>query len=305
MHHDRRFYLGVLFVVISAAGFSGKAIIVKLAYPYGVDSLTLLALRMLFALPLFALMAWRSTAGAPTLARRDWAAVIALGALGYYLSSYLDFLGLQYISAGLERLILFLNPTIVLALSALLFGQAITRQHVLSLVLSYAGIALVVRQHLQLGEEPSHMAAGGLLVFGAAFTYGLYLVAGGRLIGRIGAMRFAAYASIAACAFVTAHFLLMRDVRALIVPGHVYLLAALLALVSTVMPIWLMTEGMRRIGAGRAAMVSSVGPVATIFLAYIFLDEPITAVQLMGAGLVLTGVMIISRRPKTPLVEPE
>lgn len=305
MHHDRRFYLGVLFVFLSAVGFSAKAILVKLAYPWGVDTITLLALRMLFSLPLFALMAWVSSWEAARLSRRDWLSIAALGALGYYLSSYLDFLGLQYISAGLERLILFLNPTIVLGLSALLFKQAITRRHVLSLLLSYAGIALVVHQHAALGEDTARMTLGGLLVFGAAVTYGIYLVAGGQLIARIGAMRFASYASIAACAFVLLQFLATRDAGALRTAPHVYGLALLLALISTVMPIWLMTEGMRRIGAGRAAMISSVGPVATIFLGYIFLDEPVTAVQLAGAALVLTGILIISRKPKTPLVEPE
>ncbi|HUO44498.1 MAG TPA: DMT family transporter [Burkholderiales bacterium] len=305
MHHDRHFYFGVLCVLVSAIGFSGKAVIVKLAYPYGVDAITLLALRMLFSLPLFVLMAWYANRGTAAIAHRDRLSVLALGALGYYLSSYLDFLGLQYISAGLERLILFLNPTVVVALSALLFKQAITRRHVAALLLCYAGIALVVHQHLALGESARRVFGGGGLVFAAAITYAFYLVAGGRLIARLGAMRFAAHASIAACLFVLAQFLLTRDPRALIVPGHVYWLAVMLAVLSTALPVWLMSEGIHRIGASHAAMLSSVGPVATILLGYVFLSEPITAIQLAGAGLVLLGVAIISRKPKTPLVEPE
>jgi len=305
MRHDQKFYFGVACVLLSAVGFSAKAVIVKLAYPYGVDALTLLALRMLFSLPLFGFMAWHAGRGGAKIARDDWLAVLGLGALGYYLSSYLDFLGLQYISAGLERLVLFLNPTIVVALSALLFKQSITRRHLVSLSLSYAGIALVVHQHLALGESAARVFGGGGLVFAAAVTYAFYLVAGGRLIVKLGAMRFAAYASLAACVFVLAHFLLTRDPRALLVSGHVYLLAVMLAVLSTVMPVWLMSEGIHRTGAGRAAMISSVGPVVTIFLGYWFLNEPITAVQLGGAALVLAGIFIISQKPKTPLVEPE
>jgi drug/metabolite transporter (DMT)-like permease len=303
---SRHFYLGVGCVFLSAVGFSGKAIIVKLAYPYGVDTITLLALRMGFALPLFIAMAIYSSKDNPAAMKRsDGLCVIGLGAVGYYLSSYLDFLGLQYISAGLERLVLFLNPTIVVVLSALLFKQAITRRHIASLILSYAGIALVAYQHLSLGESPERMLMGGTLVFGAAVLYAVYLVAGSPLITRLGSLRFASYASIAACGFVLAHFLWVRNLSALNVPGPVLGLGLLLAVVSTVMPIWLMTEGIRRIGVGQATIISSVGPVATIFLGYVFLGEPITLIQLIGAALVLAGVLIISQKPKTPLVEPE
>ena len=121
---------GLVLALLGAIAFSGKAIIVKLAYRHGVDAVTLIMYRMLLALPMFLALAWWAGRGKPPLARRDWAAVCGLGFCGYYLASFLDFAGLQHISASLERLILYLNPTLVLILGVLLFGRQIGRAHV-------------------------------------------------------------------------------------------------------------------------------------------------------------------------------
>ncbi len=300
---------GVWLVLFSAVAFSAKAIFVKLAYGAGgvaavkpIDPVTLLALRMWFAAPGFLALIWwmrRQNAAATgpanasslRLAKRDWLAVIGLGFLGYYAASLLDFQGLQYISAGLERLILFLNPTIVVLLSVLFLGYRIVRRDLLALGLSYAGIALVFVHDLNLS---GNVLLGSGLVLASALAYAGYLVGGGHMVQRIGSLRFGAYASLASTVFITLHFVLFNRFEALDQPPHVYALVAMMAIVSTVLPIVLMAEGMRRIGSSNAAMISAVGPVMTIFLGYIFLAEPITVIQLGGAALVVAGVLIIS-----------
>ena len=285
--------IGIVCTLIGAVGFSGKTVIVKLAYRYGVDTMTLLALRMLFALPFFLLMAW--WAGMPSaLARRDWLHVIGLGFMGYYLGSYLDLAGLQCISAGLGRLILYLYPTLVLAFSALFLKTRVGRRELVSLALSYGGIVIVFGTEMKYGGELSTIALGGVLVFGSAVTYAAYLVAGSSLVRKLGSMRFTSYASIAASCFVLGTFFAMRGADALAVPHEVYGLAVILSVFSTVLPLWFMAEGLKRIGANQASLVACIGPVATIAFASMFLGEPVTAVQSAGAAFVLAGVMIIS-----------
>lgn len=286
---------GALLCSVAAIAFSGKAVIIKLAYRHGVDALTLLALRMLFSAPLFlALAGWSARRGfAQPLPRNDLFAIAGLGLVGYYLSSYFDFLGLQYITAALERLVLFLYPTFVLLISALLFGRRITARDVLAFALSYVGIAIVVLNDLR--TQPGNVVAGSLWVLGSALLYATYLIGSGRLVGRVGSIRFACYAGIVSCIGVVAHFLVARDWRVIVSqPAPVYWLAVLMAAVSTVLPIVLTSEGIRRIGAASASIVGALGPVATIFLGFVFLGEPITPVQLAGAALVLAGVLIVS-----------
>jgi drug/metabolite transporter (DMT)-like permease len=287
--------VGAVLCGIAAVAFSGKAVIIKLAYRYGVDALTLLALRMLLSAPLFIALAWwsgRRNAAQP-LSRRDLRAIAVLGLVGYYLSSYFDFLGLQYITAALERLVLFLYPTFVLLMSAALFGRRITTRDVFALALAYLGIAIVLLNDFR--EQPGNVVAGSLWVLASALLYATYLLGSGRLVGRVGSMRFACYAGVVSCIGVVAHFLVTRDWHVIVSqPAPVYGLAVLMAAVSTVLPIVLTSEGIRRIGASNASIVGSVGPVATIFLGFLFLGEPITIVQLAGAALVLAGVLIVS-----------
>jgi drug/metabolite transporter (DMT)-like permease len=296
----RHAYLGVLCILLGAVCFSGKAIFVKLIYAHGVDALTQLGLRMLFSLPFFLLMAlWSARSALPQpLARRDRLAVVGLGFLGYYLGSYLDIAGLQYITAGLERLILYLNPTIVLLISALFLGQAIRRRHLGSLALSYGGLVLVFYERLSFGDDPRALALGSALVFGSAVTYAVYLIAGARMVLKLGSLRFAAHASIWASVFSIAHFLAVKGAAGLLVPQPVYWLMLGMAVLSTVVPLWLMAEGLRRIGANQAALVGCIGPVSTIVLADLFLGEPITVLQTTGAALVLAGVLVISLKPQ-------
>jgi drug/metabolite transporter (DMT)-like permease len=295
----RNAYIGVACVLVGSIGFSGKTIIIKLAYQYGVDALTLLALRMLIALPMFLAMAWWAGAGAAPMTRRDWLAVAALGFTGYYVGSYLDFAGLQYISAGLGRLILFLYPTLVLVFSALFLKQPIRARHLVSLGLSYGGIALVFQHEASFGDNLRLTLLGAALVFAGAVTYAIYLIAGSRIVQRLGSMRFTAYASISASCFVIAHFMVTHGPAQLAVAHQVYWLTLLMAVVSTVLPLWLMAEGLKRIGANQVSLVAAIGPISTIALAHFFLGEAVASYQLAGAALVLAGVMIISVKPQS------
>lgn len=295
----RNAYIGIACTLVSAIGFAGKTVIIKLALQYESDVMTLLALRMLFASPLFILMAW--WAGRPTspLTRNDWLGVSALGCIGYYLGSYLDFAGLQYISAGLGRLILYLYPTLVMILSVVYLKQKLQRRHLLSLALSYGGIALAFQHEFEFGENLSLTLLGAGLVFASAITYSIYLIAGSRIVLKLGSMRFAAYASLSSSSFVLAHFFATRGVSQLVVAHEVYWLIAVMAVFSTVLPLWLMAEGLKRIGANQVSLVACIGPLSTILLAHFFLSEPVTGIQLIGAALVLGGVMIISLKPRS------
>jgi drug/metabolite transporter (DMT)-like permease len=295
---QRNVWIGIACALAGSVAFSAKPVLVKAAYQYGVDTTTLLALRMLFAAPLFLLMAW--WAGRPEVAfsRREIAGIVVLGFLGYYLGSFLDLAGLQYISAGFGRLILYLYPTLVLLMSAVFLKQPLRGRQLLSLALSYAGIALVFSAEAQLGERLDLSILGAALVFGSAITYATYLVAGSQLVHKFGSMRFTAYASLIATGFVIAHFLAIRPLQALVVVQEVYLLVAVLAVFATVLPLWLMAEGLKRIGANQVSLVGCVGPMATMAFAWMFLGEAMTAVQLAGAALVLAGVLIISLKPQ-------
>jgi drug/metabolite transporter (DMT)-like permease len=294
---NRGAYIGVACAILGSIAFSGKTIIIKLAYQHGVEVWTLLALRMLFSLPFFLAMAW--WAGAAMLTRRDWLAVIALGFVGYYVGSYLDFAGLQYISAGMGRLILYLYPTVVVIMSAVFLKQPIRKRHVLSLLLSYSGIALVFNAEIKLGAQMGPMLLGAGLVFASAVAYAIYLIAGTRYVQKLGSMRYTAYAATSASFFVIAHFMALRGPSQLVVSNDVYLLVLIMAIFTTVTPLWLMAEGLKRIGANQVALVGCIGPLSTMVFGQIFLAERITLIQLAGAGLVLAGVLIISLKPQS------
>jgi drug/metabolite transporter (DMT)-like permease len=285
--------------VVGTLGFSFKAILIKLAYAMSsVDAITLLALRMLYSAPFFVAMAWWSGRGAAPIGRRDWLAIAGLGFLGYYLASLLDFMGLRYVTASLERLVLYLYPTMVVLLSAMFLGKPVTRRAVAALVLSYLGIALVFRHDAAIAGDATATLIGGALVFASAFCYAIYLVAAGGVIGRIGSMRFIALAMLVSTAFVLAHFALAQPLRALDVPSSIHGLSLAMAIGSTVVPTWLVAEAIRRLGANRTSLVGSLGPVFTIALGALMLDEPLHAIQLAGAALVLGGVAIITLRPR-------
>jgi len=295
-------WIGPLCAVIGVLGFSFKAILIKLAYrEYPVDAITLLALRMLYAAPMFVAMAvWaqRSARATPT-SRADWLRLVWLGCVGYYLASLLDFMGLEYITASLERLVLFLYPTIVVLFSAWLLGRPVTRRAVAALVLSYVGIAFVFWHDLRIAANAGATLTGGALVFASAILYALYLVQAGGVIARLGSSRFIAWAMLASSVFVVAQFLLTRPLSALAVPRSIHAISVAMAIFSTVLPTWLIAESIRRMGANAASLVGSLGPVFTIGLGAMILGEPIHAIQLAGAALVLGGVMLVTVKPRT------
>jgi drug/metabolite transporter (DMT)-like permease len=310
LHKNNNFIIGVAYVLIAAIAFSAKAIFVKLAYASvgdgaasgslaavtPVDPVTLLTLRMVLALPFFAFLAWYSSRGAVPLSRRDWLALLGLGLMGYYGASLFDFWGLQYISASLERLILFLNPTFVVLLSAVLFGRKITRNDLLALALCYLGIGFVFAHDVTFNQNA--VLLGSTLVFISAILYAGYLVGAGQVVQRVGSLRFASYASIVSTFGIALQFLLTRPFTVLQQPARVWMLSGAMAIISTVLPVVLMAEGIRRIGSSNAAMIGSIGPIATIFMGFIFLHEPITLLQIIGAALVMAGVLTISLKKR-------
>ena len=293
--------IGPLCAVLGVLGFSFKAILIKLAYRgHPVDAVSLLALRMLYSAPFFILMAWWSgrRPGAMPFAGGDRLRLVGLGFIGYYLASLLDFIGLEYISASLERLVLFLYPTLVVLLSAVAQKKPVTRRIALALVLSYLGIALVFSHGLGDGGQTRALWVGGSLVFASAFLYALYLVGAGDIIGRLGSTRFISSAMLASTVFVLAQFAATHELRALAVPAPIHVIVFVMALFSTVLPTWLIAESLRRMGANRASLVGSLGPVFTIGLGAMILGESVEAIQLAGAALVLVGVTLVSVRPR-------
>lgn len=288
--------LGVALAVVAAFGFSFKAILVKLAYPHGVDAVTLLALRMAFALPVFVWVGFSASRNAPALSRRDWLIVAALGALGYYGASILDFLGLKYITAGLERLILFTYPTLTLLFGAAFHGRAITRREGFALALCYTGIAAAFAHDLQFTGDAAAVWIGAGFVFASSVSYALYLSGSAGMIARLGAARFTALAMLVSTAAIAGHFLAAQPLAALVQPWQVYALGAAMGVFSTVLPVFAQSAAIRRIGSGRAALVGMVGPLLTIAFAWLLLDEGFSSAQMLGAALVIAGIATVSRR---------
>jgi drug/metabolite transporter (DMT)-like permease len=285
---------GSILVALGAIGFSAKPVLIKLAYGGGtpIDAVTLMTLRTLMALPIFLVVAICKRDGSPKNNRaRDWAALAILGVTGYYLASLLDFTGLKYISAGLERLILFLYPTFVVLLSALLYRRRITWGQGSALLLSYAGILLVYAGD-SLADSPDTVS-GALLVLCSGIVFALYLTGSGHFIPRFGSRRFTAYSMSIASVVTLTHFLAFHPVTDLYVSADIFALAVELAVFSTVLPAFLINAGIRRIGADRTAIITSIGPVVTGALAYAILDESLGPSQIGGAALGLLGVMLV------------
>ncbi|KRG83600.1 MULTISPECIES: DMT family transporter [Stenotrophomonas] len=283
---------GLLLAGVGAIAASGKAVIVKLAYRHGADATTLLALRMLVALPFFVAMGAWASRRAPALSRGDLGRVALLGFSGYYLSSYLDFLGLQYISATLERLILYLSPTLVVLIALVVLRQRPTRLQVLALLVSYLGVLLAFGHDIQLDGRRTLL--GSALVFASALSYAVYLFGSGQAVVRIGAVRLTAYASTVACVLCISQYLLLQPLAALgRQPAPVYWLSLLNGTVCTVLPVLAIMLGVKRIGSSLAAQVSMLGPVSTIVLSVWLLDEPMGPWQGAGTVLVLLGVLLV------------
>ncbi|TPQ31233.1 EamA/RhaT family transporter [Cupriavidus pinatubonensis] len=286
---------GLAIAAIGAMLFSAKAIVAKLMYRYNVDAVMVITLRMLFAVPLFMAIGWWQSRRLPALSWADRARVVFLGFIGYYLSSFMDFLGLQYITAGLERLILFLTPSFVLLATALLFRRPIAARQWISLLLAYAGIVLVFAHDLDVSG--ARVWLGGALVLGSALTYGIYLILSGELVQRIGSLRLVAYAMCVSTACCVLQYLALgRPVAELAQPAPVMWLSLVNAVFCTVLPVSMTMVAVARIGAPMASQAGMVGPVSTLFLAFWLLDEPVSGVQLAGSALVLGGMYLLSAR---------
>ena len=291
-----KFSSGLLLAAAGSIAFSGKAIIVKLAYRQGVDPITLVMLRMLFALPFFIAMAWWASRHQAPLTRNDCLGVLGLGFSGYYLSSFLDFLGLQYISASFERLILYLNPTLVLVLGWVLYKRKITYRQGMAMAVSYSGVLLVFGHEISLVGD--NIALGAILVFGSAISYALYLTYSGQLVQRLGSLRLAGLATTVACFFCILQFVLLKPVAALNVVPEVIWLSMLNAIVCTVLPVLMIMMAIERIGPGLTSQIGMIGPLSTLTMGAFFLNETFNLWILMGTVLVLGGVFWVTKAPK-------
>ncbi len=290
----RAFLTGLTIAISGAVLFSAKAIVAKLIYRYDVDAVTLIAFRMLFALPFFAAVAlWKAYVDAP-LSNGDRARIVVLGLLGYYLSSFLDFLGLQYISAGLERLILFLTPSFVLLISVSFLKKTITRLEWSALGTAYLGTVLVFLHDARTGG--SNVALGGAFVLASALSYALYLLLSGEMVRRVGSIRLVAYAMCVSSVACIVQFFVLRPPALLVQPVEVYWLSLVNAVFCTVFPVFMTMVAVARVGPATTAQAGMIGPVSTLFLAALILGEPLTGIQLAGTALVLAGIYLLSRK---------
>ncbi len=288
-----RIWPGLALALAGSIAFSGKAIIVKLAYRYGVDAVTLIMYRMIFALPLFLLLSWSAGRGKPALSARDWRVVVSLGFTGYYLASFLDFLGLQFISASLERLILYLNPTLVLAISVALFGAKVSRRQLFALALSYCGVVVVFGHEVTLAGADA--ALGALLVFGSAVSYAVYLCYSGAEVKRLGALRLTGLATSVACVLCIGQFFVLRPLSAMVVAPEVIWLSIANATFCTFAPVLMVMMAIERVGATITAQAGMVGPLSTIAMGVVLLGEPFTGWVMAGLVLVLGGIWLLAR----------
>jgi len=285
---------GFIFVFTGAICFSVKAILIKLAYVHAVDAVTLLTLRMAFSLPFFVAVPffYRQKESYQRATTQDWIQIILLGILGYYVASIFDFWGLQYVTASFERLILFIYPTIVVLLSALFFKKPITKNIVIALLLTYLGIFIIFSDSSLKAQH--NMLLGSAFIFVSAFTYAAYLVGSGKLIPKIGSVLFNTYAMIVSSIAVLIHFAIAQPSDLFHLTFEMYGYGFAIAIISTVIPTFLIAEGIHLIGPSKASIIASVGPVITILLGYLLLNEPITKMELLGASFVMSGVLFIS-----------
>lgn len=287
--------IGVVFAILGVILFSAKAVMVKMAYTYGVDHLTLLLFRMGFALPFYVAIAiFTKPQKSQKTLPKDYLWLFLFGFLGYYLASLFDFMGLQYIKAGLERIILFIYPTIVVLLSWLFFKKKLSRRQFLAILITYLGVLITFWDEIGISSESVYW--GGFLIFLSAFTYASYLVGSGWLIPKFGVLRFTSFAMIISTLCIVIHYAAISDFDLFDYPKEVYYLGLAMALFSTLLPSFLVSAAINRLGASTFSIFGSLGPVSTIILAFFFLDERITYLQVFGMFVVIAGVMLVSRK---------
>ena len=292
---------GFIITIVGAVFFSTKAIFVKMAFQETkVDALTLLSLRMLFSLPFYLGAAWiagRKTEIKP-LTKKQWLWVMLMGIFGYYLSSLFDFIGLQYVSAGLERLILFLYPTFAVLINTFYFKTKLGSIQVIALLLTYAGIGTAYWGEIRSAHYGPQFFYGSFMIFLCAITYSFYLVGTGRLVNKVGVTRYTAYAMLTATAGIFMHYLISQPFTGRPLNMSLAGYGIALAIVATVLPSFMMSLGMKKIGSNNVAIITSIGPVSTILQAHFFLGETIIAEQITGTILVMTGVVLIGWQSK-------
>ena len=291
-------FWGIAFALAGTVSFAFRPVLIKLAYAetaaaHPVSATTLLFLRMTLSLPFFLAMAWWFRSGGP-IARRDWLGIVALGFLGYYLASLLDFIGLQHVSAGVGRLIMFLYPTLVVILSAVFLKKNPAAKELAALAITYTGIALVLASQISSAPENRAFVFGALLIFASAMCYAIYLVTGSQLVKRVGSVRFTAYTMIVSTAPAIVQFFVIETPAALELPAKLWWIAIALATVCTVLPVFLVAEALKRIGANHFALIGALGPVTTVLADFLLLDGALTVTQLLGGGLVISGVLLVS-----------
>lgn len=301
MNSERLKTTSFIIAFFGALLFSCKAVFIKMAYWYDIDKLSLLVLRMGFALPFYIVFAFTQSKKEPnkndTVKTKDWALLITLGIIGYYFASFLDLWGLKFISAGLERLILFVYPTITTLLVALFFKRKLTTRKLSAIALTYLGISLAFWDKISLGSIDNFWW-GSALIFGSAVTFSFFLVGSEKLIPKFGSIKFTSYSMIISCIVTILHFSTTSDVNILSFPWEIYAIAVAIATVSTVLPSFMMSYAIKNIGASNTAITSSIGPIWVLILAYFVLGESFSELQLVGTLIVIAGVLLISRTKK-------
>lgn len=289
--------IGVVFAILGVVLFSAKAIMVKLAYQYHIDTVTLLFFRMVFALPFYVAIAfWKKPLHPKEIKSKDYFWLVFFGFIGYYLASLFDFEGLQYLKAGLERIILFIYPTMVVLLSWLFFKKKISKKQTIAILITYLGVLIVFWN--EIGVKGDDIYWGGFLILLSALTYAMYLVGSGWLIPKFGSVTFTAYAMIVSTVCVVVHYFFIADFNLFEYPMEVYFLGLAMAIFSTLIPSFLVSAAIERLGASTFSIFGSLGPISTIILAYLFLDEAITMIQMMGMLVVIFGVTMVSGKKR-------
>ncbi len=297
MDKNKSVSIGILFAIIGIVLFSAKAVMVKLAYQYNIDSISLLLFRMIFAFPFYLVIAfWKKPANPQQIKKQDYLWVFLFGFLGYYLASFFDFEGLRFIKAGLERIILFIYPTIVVLLSWLFFKKKLSKNQLIAILVTYIGVLITFWNEID--TNTSGVYWGGFLIFLSAFTYASYLVGSGWLIPKFGVVPFTAYSMLVSTFCVVVHYSFISDFNLFNYPMPVYILGFCMAFFSTLIPSFLVSEAINRLGASMFSIFGSLGPVSTIVLAYFFLSEEVSGIQLLGMCIVILGVYLVSRKKK-------
>jgi len=289
MQQSKRISLGVTLAIIGVVLFSAKAVLVKMAYAYSISSEHLLLFRMLFALPFYVVIAIFKKPSKPEhIKKTDYLWIVFFGFVGYYLASYFDFLGLQFIKAGLERVILFVYPTLVLVISKIFFKKTITRQQLLAIGITYMGILIIFWQEFQL--EAPNLILGVLLIFLSALTYAIYLVGSGWLIPKFGAVTFTSYAMIVSSLCIVCQYVLFDRGNLMNYNIEVYIICGFMAVFATIIPSYFISSAIDKIGASNVAVIGSLGPISTIVFAFFLLGETFSLLQIIGGGIVILGI---------------